>query len=127
MIKLKVIKKLYKKGSDWEKLSYEADNYFFCSKDLEDDSDCPVHETLPGRFNLAEDFECYFYNVDGTLEDDQEYAILESLRDFRFYDSSELRFWFKDIEEGTYQLNTHWEEVDVEETGIAFDSVERIK
>ena len=55
MINLDIIERKFKSGENWENISRIKNKYFLCSLDIEDESECPVIETNPGKFFLSDD------------------------------------------------------------------------
>lgn len=132
MIVLTVTEKTYKKDSNWRQASIDESRVLIASVDLEDDAVVPVREDVPGEWFFTRDFTMRLYAVHTDPERDTrdaeiDFAKLEALKDFRFYDAKELRYWFSDIKPGIYSLYLVWSELDRdEEQELEFIKVEKI-
>lgn len=107
MLILTVVEKIYRKGTNWKEASKDENKFLIGDIDLEDEK-IPVIEKDPGDFYFTEDFVLKLYKIESDSKNEQEFAIIECLKEMRFSDPKELRYWFKGVSTGIHRLKVKW-------------------
>jgi hypothetical protein len=107
MVIITVSQKEYKENTTTILAEKEEENsllssFDFCSEDLieKDDRD---------NYFFIENTIIRYYDVDSSDNSTKDIEIIDCLKDFAMSDSHELRYWFKDIPVGKWELKTYWE------------------